>query len=120
MRILEDGQEVEKVNLQEIQTKEALHQMMLDKGFVKKPEVEIRALQEERRAAKEERNKSKMSVIWETRRQKREQQARHRAEIKKERDILGPEAPSYVIQYYVGAGVALLAFVSIRRKRRRR
>jgi hypothetical protein len=46
--IYNEGEEVEQITLSEYKTKEDMHKLMVDKGFLKKPEEELVAMRERR------------------------------------------------------------------------
>ena len=46
--IYQDGEEVEQITLSEYKTKEDMHNLMVEKGFVKKPEEELAEIRERR------------------------------------------------------------------------
>ena len=110
MTIFDEGKEKEKVMLSNLRTKKEMHDLMLEKGFVRKSPEAI-AKQDEERKMKEEGEAKKVGVSrlglksqrekeraerlaqrenrWTKKREEREMQV-------KERELLGKSAPSAV------------------------
>lgn len=80
LTIYHDGEEQDSVTLSDFNTKEEMHQLMVDKGFEKKSEEEIVVMKEEKRKLQEEEEKKKKEA--------RERKMRERTEAreKKERE----------------------------------
>lgn len=136
LTIKEDGVFKEEVVLHKISTKAAMHQMMLEKGFVKKTDEEIEGQNLQRKAqstsdqktiklSRAERMKQTNELKALAAQEKKERRERELLRKREEREILGPSAPSYssMFQIYFGlisVSVVYASFTAVRRRRRRR
>mmetsp|Transcript_29028 Transcript_29028/g.42687 ORF Transcript_29028/g.42687 Transcript_29028/m.42687 type:complete len:134 (-) Transcript_29028:247-648(-) len=77
-----EGEEVEQVAMHEIKNKEEMHQLMVDKGFERKSDEEIKEAKEARRKLNE--------AAEEKKREEKKKRAEERLKIKEERDRLRP------------------------------
>ncbi|GKY97975.1 hypothetical protein MPSEU_000755600 [Mayamaea pseudoterrestris] len=113
MTIYQDGVEQEQIVLHTLETRDQMHQMMKDKGFVLKQEHQQEQEEEEMRKLKDDSSTEKLD-------------ARHEALLKrrdesKERRIQYTQPPGYskMLQFMVGVG-SIVLLVGIRQRRRRK
>lgn len=93
LTISENGEEREKVTLSDLKTKEEMHEMMVEKGFVRKSDEEIEAATarrlEENRVEEEARRKRREEAMKRREEQKRKREAEEAAQ--KEAETAQPE-----------------------------
>ena len=110
MTIFKDGVQQEEINLRLLKTKADMHAMMIEKGFVKKSLEELGEVKKE-----------KKKEVLSSRQARRKEKEAERQVLRQESELLGKSSPSYgnIMGLYIAAGIAGLALVISRRKRRR-
>lgn len=108
--------EKEQVHLHEMDDKEKLHAMMLNKGFQRKSEEEIAQLRQEKRASTlvknrdmKERIQTRKAMYQQQREQRNNQKRARKEESRREREYLGTPVPQVdqMLKLYGGAAFSL-------------
>mmetsp|Transcript_24096 Transcript_24096/g.37167 ORF Transcript_24096/g.37167 Transcript_24096/m.37167 type:complete len:94 (+) Transcript_24096:29-310(+) len=86
MTIYDDGEEVESITLSDYSTKEAMHRLMEEKGFVKKEPAEIEDMKARLQAQALEDQKKKESERSERRRMSEERRKAKEEERKRRKE----------------------------------
>lgn len=90
-----DGREIEKVELHKVPTRDDLHKLFAEKGFVKKSDKDVQRLMKEKEIKEEERESTRQKRVLEKRRKSREERSTKFRGSRKEMETNSKTAEDY-------------------------